>query len=190
MAYLNNEQLVKMGFRSLGVNVKISDKASIYNADKISIGDHSRIDDFCIVSGVVELGRYVHITPMCLIAGGKLGVHLSDFCTLAYGVKVFSQSDDYSGQTMVNSLIDTKYKSEIISRVILEKHVIIGTNSVILPGVVIAEGCSVGAMSLVTKNTSEWGIYIGVPVVRFKDRKQDLLQLEKKFIEETNNAPI
>lgn len=43
---------------------------------------------------------------MCLIAGGTQGVYLDDYVPLAYGVKIFSQSDDYSGQSMCNSLID------------------------------------------------------------------------------------
>jgi len=38
MAYLTKNQLVGMGFRSLGKSVKISDKASIYNCDQIEIG--------------------------------------------------------------------------------------------------------------------------------------------------------
>ena len=50
MAYLTEQQLLNMGFKSLGQNVKISDKAAIYNCDQIQIGDHSRIDDFCVVS--------------------------------------------------------------------------------------------------------------------------------------------
>ena len=70
MAYLSEEQLNAMGFKNLGINVKISDKASIYNCEQITIGDHSRIDDFCVISGKVTIGQYCHITPMCLLAGG------------------------------------------------------------------------------------------------------------------------
>ena len=51
MAYLTEFELKEMGFKRLGKNVKISDKASIYNADQIEIGDNSRIDDFCVISG-------------------------------------------------------------------------------------------------------------------------------------------
>ncbi|NRD70225.1 acyltransferase [Psychrobacter okhotskensis] len=184
MAYLNSEQLREMGFKSLGKNVKISDKASIYNADQIEIGDNSRIDDFCIISGHIQIGSYCHITPMCLLAGGIKGIQLEDFCTLAYGVKVFSQSDDYSGETMVNSLIPKKYKNEKMEKVTLKRQVIVGAGSIIMPGVTIAEGCSIGAMTLVNKSTEAWGIYVGNPARRVKDRKQDLLLLEKTFLEE------
>ena len=97
----------------------------------------------------------IHITPMCLIAGGKPGVYFADFCCLAYGVKVFSQSDDYTGGSLTNSCIPRKYKKEIFESVNIEKHVIIGANSVIFPGVNISEGCSIGAMSLLIKSTEE-----------------------------------
>src|SRR5690625_5800523 len=106
MACLTELELKSMGFKYIGESVKISVKGSIYNADLIEIGDNSRIDDFCVISGKVQIGRFCHITPNCLIAGGKLGIILNDFCTLAYGVKIFSQSDDYSGDrksTRLNS---------------------------------------------------------------------------------------
>lgn len=184
MAYLTIEALESMGFKSVGEGVKISDKASIYNPECIELGDFSRIDDFCVISGSVNIGSYVHVTPMCLIAGGVPGVYLHDFCTLAYGVKVFAQSDDYSGSTMVNSLIPKKYKKELFAKVVLEKQVIVGANATILPGVTISEGCSVGAMSLVNKSTDPWGIYAGNPARRIKERKKDLLELEKQFLKE------
>ena len=181
MAYLTKTELNEMGFKFLGDNVKISDKASIYDAENISIDSFSRIDDFCVISGSIDIGKYVHITPMCLIAGGVNGVVIADFCTLAYGVKIFSQSDDYSGSTMTNSLIPSKYKNEVFSKVTLQKHVILGANSVVLPGVELAEGCSSGAMTLFDKSTSPWGIYVGTPAKRLKERKKELLDLEKQF---------
>jgi len=187
MAYLTIEKLKSLGFKRIGKNVKVSDKASIYDPELITIDDHSRIDDFCVISGKVEIGKYVHITPMCLVAGGEPGVYLSDFCTLAYGVKIFSQSDDYSGETMVNSLVDTHFKSETLSKVTLFKHVVLGANSVVLPGVTIAEGCSAGAMTLFNKSTDEWGVYVGSPAKRIKERKKDLLELEMQFLKEQSS---
>lgn len=187
MAYLNQEQLISLGFKSLGVNVKISEKASIYDCEQIEIGDHSRIDDFCIISGRVKIGKYCHITPMCLVAGGIPGITFSDFTTIAYGVKIFSQSDDYSGDSLTNSLIPKKYKKEIFDPVVLGKHVIVGANSIVMPGVHIGEGCSVGAMSLVNKSTAPWGIYVGTPAKRIKDRKKNIIELEKQFLTEISN---
>lgn len=188
MAYLNNDQLSNMGFKYLGCNIKISDKAAIYDCSRISIGDNSRIDDFCVISGLIEIGKNVHVTPMCLIAGGEQGVMIGDFSTLAYRVSVFSQSDDYLGETMANSTVPQKYKNEYKSQIIIGRHVIIGSGSIIMLGVSLSEGCSIGAMSLVTKNTLAWGVYYGVPAKRIKNRKQDFLRLEKEYLNETNSV--
>lgn len=183
MAFLTEEKLKEMGFKSLGKGVKISDKAAIYNCERISIGDHTRIDDFCVVSGTVTLGRNVHIAIFNNIAGGDLGVTMDDFSGLAYGCHIFAQSDDYTGRTLTNPTVPSEYKNEAKAPVHIGRHVIIGTSSLVLPGVTLADGCSVGAMSMVTKSTEPWGIYFGVPAKRIKNRKQDLLVLEKQYLD-------
>lgn len=184
MAYYTEEQLAQMGFKYLGRNVLISNRAAIYNPEKIEIGDFSRIDDFCVISGVLKIGSYVHIAPHCLVAGGTEGIVMEDFSGLAYYVQVFSQSDDYSGRTLTNPTVDAKYKMEKKSAVNIGRHVIVGSGSVVMPGVQLAEGCSVGALTLVHKSTESWGIYAGNPARRIKERKRDLLQLEVQFLEE------
>lgn len=181
MAYYTDEQLEKLGFKFIGKNIKISDRASIYNYEEIEIDDNSRIDDFCVVSGKIKIGKNVHITPMCLVAGGEKGIVFEDFTTIAYGVQVFTQSDDYSGKTMTNSTIPKKFKNEIMKEVILKKYSIVGAGSIIMPGVILAEGTSIGAMSLVLKSTEAWSIYVGNPAKKLKDRKKDLLELEKLY---------
>jgi len=182
MAYYTLEVLKTMGFKSIGENIKISDKASIYDCEQIEIGDNSRIDDFCVISGNIKIGKNVHITPMCLVAGGEKGITFEDYTTIAYGTQIFTQSDDYSGQTMTNSTIPTKYKNEFKKEVIIKKYSIIGAGSVIMPGSILEEGTSVGAMSLIKSQTEPWSIYVGAPAKRLKDRKKDLLDLEKKYL--------
>ena len=181
MTYYTQEKLNKLGFKSIGKNVKISDKVSIYDCEQMTIGDNSRIDDFCVISGNIQIGSNVHITPMCLIAGGIKGVILEDFTTLAYGVKIFSQSDDYTGETMTNSLIPKKFKREIIEKVLVKQYSIIGSNSVVMPGVILETGTSVGAMSLILSSTSAWGIYYGIPATRIKDRSKKMLEMKIKY---------
>ncbi|MDY6850209.1 MAG: acyltransferase [Thermodesulfobacteriota bacterium] len=190
MAYLSEQTLIGMGFKKLGKNVKISEKASVYDCEKIEIGDYSRIDDFCVVSGNLKIGRNNHITPHCLIAGGEQGIVMADFVTLAYGVQVFTQSDDYSGETMTNSTVPGVYKNEKKEPVIIEKHSIIGAGSIIMPGVHLREGTSIGALSLVLKSTEPWSIYAGSPARKLKDRSKKLLLLEEKYLKEANSKRI
>lgn len=183
MAYFTKEELENLGFKSLGKNVKISDKASIYNCEQIEIGANSRIDDFCVISGKIKIGRNVHIAPFCLVAGGEKGIIFEDFSGLAYQVQVFTQSDDYSGKTLTNPTIPDEYKKEAKKEVIIKKHSIVGAGSIIMPGVILEEGTSVGALSLVRKKTEEWSIYLGNPAKKIMNRKKDLLELEMQYLQ-------
>jgi galactoside O-acetyltransferase len=180
--FLSQAALAEFGFRRLGADVRISDKASIYDPGQIEIGDHSRIDDFCVVSGNVVLGRNVHVAVFCNIAGGEFGVTLEDFSGLAYGCHLFSQSDDYSGRSLTNPTVPDRYKRETKAPILIKRHSIVGTCSVILPGVTLGEGTAVGAMSMVTKSTEPWSIYFGIPAKRLKARRQDLLEGEQQYL--------
>lgn len=187
MAYYMREELTRLGFKHIGKNVKISDKASVYNFDQISIDDNSRIDDFCVISGKITIGKNVHIAPFCLVAGGEKGIIFEDFSGLAYQVQIFTQSDDYSGRTLTNPTIPKKYKKEFMKEIIIGKHSIIGAGSIVMPGVVLGEGTSVGALSLVRKSTEEWSIYLGNPAKKLMNRKKDLLELEEQYLKDEEN---
>lgn len=175
-SFYSREELLEMCFGSLGSNVLISRKTSIYNPEQMHFGNNVRIDDFCCISGSIQVGSNCHITPYCLVAGGDKGIIIGNYCTFAYRVSIFSQSDDYSGESMTNSTVPLQFKKEIKSQINIDNHVIVGSSSVILPGVCLAEGTSIGASSLVLKSTKPWGIYFGVPAKRIKDRSQEVLK--------------
>lgn len=183
MPYYSEKELNELGFKSVGKNVKVSTKSSIYDHEKIEIGDNSRIDDYCVISGNIKIGKNVHITPMCLIAGGEKGIIFCDFTTVSYGVKIFTQSDDYSGDTMTNSTIPKAFKNECKKAITIKSHSIIGAGAIIMPGVTLDEGTSIGAMSLVSKSTEPWGIYAGSPARRIKEKSRLLLKLKDRYLE-------
>lgn len=184
MAMLSVAALKALGFAALGENVQISDRASIYNPTQISIGSNVRIDDFCVISagkGGMHIGNNVHIAAFCsLIGAGK--ITLADFTGLSSRVSIYSSSDDYSGASLTNPTVPEKFTSVQHANVCLEKHVIIGSGTVVLPGVTLHEGVAIGALSLVHKSCSAFGIYAGSPLKRIKERKRDLLALEHDFL--------
>ena len=181
---LSRAAIDEMGFASVGENVQISDRASFYNTAKISLGNNVRIDDFCVLSagiGGILIGDHVHIAVYAsLIGAGK--ITLSDFCNISSRVSIYSSNDDYSGTTMTNPTMPSQYTGVTHANVFIGKHVIVGSGSVILPGITLAEGVAVGALSLVTKSCEAFGIYAGNPAKRLKERKRDLLELEKAFV--------
>ena len=144
------------------------------------IGDHVRIDDFCILSGKISIGSFVHISAYTAIYG-KSGVEINDFVTISGRVLVYSENDDYSGAFMTNPMLPNEYTNVHGAKVVFEKHSIIASGSIILPGVKMGEGACVGAMSLVKSNIAPWTIHAGVPAKFIKDRQKNILELEAKL---------
>lgn len=180
MAFLTRAQLENLGFDSLGDNVLISDRASIYGASRIRIGSNVRIDDFCVLSageGGIEIGNYVHIAVFSLLIGAGR-ITISDYAGVSSRVSIYSSNDDYSGKFMTNPTVPNEYTNVRHADVSLGKHAIVGSGSVILPGIKLYEGAAIGALSMVTKNCDAFGVYMGTPAKKIKERKRDLLNLE------------
>ena len=123
---------------------------------------------------------------MCSLIG-KGRIELQDFCNLSSRVSIYSSSDDYSGESMTNPTVPEAFTHVDHRPVVLERHVIIGSGSVILPGVTIGAGTAVGALCLVAKDLEPFGIYAGSPLKRVKARSQHLLELEKQYLASSND---
>ena len=183
MAFLSRASLDQMGFAHVGENVLISDKASIYGANRISVGDHARIDDFCILSageGGIEIGRHVHIACYVSILGaGK--VTLEDFCGISGRVSIYSSNDDYSGEWLTGPTVASEFTNVTSAAVTVGRHGIVGAGSVILPGVTLGEGCAIASLSLVNRDCDSFVIYAGCPARKVKARSDRLLEIEICF---------
>lgn len=181
-SFLSEDELERIGLKHFGAGVKISRKASIYGAKSISIGNNVRIDDFCILSGMVTLGSNIHIAAYTALYGGKKGIFVDDFANISSRVSIYSVSDDYSGETMTSPVIPDEYKNVTNESVYIGKHVIIGATSVVLPGVDLKEGSSFGCFSFINHDSEPWSINAGIPFKKIKNRSRNLLLKEKDFM--------
>lgn len=184
MAILTVAQIKKVGFKNIGLNVRISDKASIYGAEHIEIGDNVRVDDFCVLSAGkqgIKIGSHIHIAVHSSIIG-QGEVIISDFANISSRVSIYSSNDDYSGLSMTSPVIDNKYTNVKHDKVFIGKHVIVGSGSVVLPGSTINHGAAIGALSMVKAELDEFTIYAGCPLRKIKERKRDILDLEIEFL--------
>lgn len=180
--FYESAELREFGFKRVGRNVKIHSRASVYCPENIEFGDNVRIDDYAVIiaSGPLKIGSYVSIPNFCFI-GSRAGITFGDFSTLAPGVRIFSASDDYHGEKLTNVTVPREMTGGVSAPVEIGRHVIIGANSVLLPGVTLGEGVAVGACSLVKADLAPWGIYAGVPVKRVGERSRKLLELEARL---------
>lgn len=178
--YFTEHELRPMGFKSVGTNVRVAKSCTIIGLANISFGNNVRIDGGVVITAAtapVEIGSYVHIGGYGFLLGAG-GIVIADFCTTSQGVKLYSGSDDYSGETMTNPTVPDVLKKIEIGKIELERHVIVGSTSVVLPGCRLGEGVAVGALSLVNKPLAPWGIYAGTPARRIRERSKNLLKLE------------
>lgn len=185
-SFYSREQLYNIGFQSIGENVYISRKASIYGAEKMFLGSNVRVDDFCILSGSIKMGNYIHIAAYSAVYGGTAGVEINDFVNISSRVTIYAECDDFSGMTMTNPMVPDKYKKVHNEKVVIEKHALIGATTVVLPGVHIEEGGAFGSFSFINHHTEAWSINAGIPCRKIGERKKDLIELEQKFWKDIN----
>jgi galactoside O-acetyltransferase len=141
-------ELRDFGFSAVGTQVRISRKASLYEISG-TLGNHVRVDDFCILKGRLEIGSHVHICGFCSVSGVCGVVRLGDFSTLANRVSVYTGSDDYRADALSSSTVPADCVVTITGNVTLERAALIGAHSVILPGTVVGEAAAIGALCLV-----------------------------------------
>ena len=189
--YYNEHELNNFGFKAVGHNVRIEKKCTIIGLENITIGNNVKIDGYCTIvaarDGWLHLGSFIHIGAYSFLSAGA-GIFMDDFSGLSQGVRIYSVTDDYSGNHLTNPTIPNAFTGITSGTVEICRHVIVGSSSVILPKVKIGEGVSIGALTLVTKNLEPWGIYAGCPAKRLKERSKKILDLEQCLMQGTKST--
>jgi acetyltransferase-like isoleucine patch superfamily enzyme len=159
--------------KQCGVDVRIAPSVVIRYPELVSIGDHVAIDDFTYITTSLELGSYIHVGPHCSIIGGRQSqCVMEDFSGLAAGCRLVCASSDFWGSGLMHPFIPADYRGEVHSApTAFRKYAVLGTGSIVHPGVTVGEGAAVGSASLVLDSLDPWGVYFGVPA-RFHRTRQ------------------
>ncbi len=171
-----------MNFKHMGVGVKIWPLAKIVYPERISLGDFAMIDDYTLVVAgePIILGDYAHVCSYASLLGGET-IILEDFAAVNVGARVFSGTEDYS--TIASVPAPWPYRKPVRAPVKLCRHALLGTHSIVLPGVTIGEGTIVGALSLVKEDLEPWTIYAGIPCRPIGKRdKASVLECERQLL--------
>ncbi len=168
------DQLISSGI-TFGSNVNISNDVIINNPQNIQIGNNVRIDSHCILiagkNNKITIGNNVHIAAGCYLFGSNADIVFEDYSGISPNVVIYTASDDYTEGYMTNPTVDISFRKIKSGDVILKKHVIVGSGSILLPNIILEHGTSVGANSLVTKSTEPFDFIFGSPAKFFKKRK-------------------
>ena len=88
---------------------------------------------FCslINSSKINIGNNVHVGSHSMFYAGKKEIHLQDFSAISAGVKIFTQTDDYSGENYFGPFNKDSTKSGKLQKITIKKYCILGTNVVV-----------------------------------------------------------
>lgn len=156
----------KRDLKYCGKNVIIGKTVRIRRPQDVVIGDNVIIDDFTYIPCALEIGNYTHIGASCTMIGGSGKITIGSFVNIAPSCQIVTASNDYKRGGLVGPAIPAAFADKpIVKPIIIHDYALFGCNTTILPGVVIPEGMSTGAFSLVTKQDyKEWCLYTGIPV--------------------------
>lgn len=175
-----------MGFGSVGSNVDIYSPVVLINPESMFLKSHILISEFAYLAAGrgLHMGHFTHVSTQTVISGGGTCV-LGDFVGLSAGVRLITGSEDIDGGGLTNPTIPREFRSFYRSFVVCERHSFLATNVVVHPGVTIGEGAVVGSGSVVSKDLEPWGIYLGSPPRRIRERPRDtIIELEAELLAE------
>lgn len=181
-SFYTEEELKELGFKSYGKNVLISRFARFYGISNMEIGNNVRIDDFCILSGKIKIGNYVHISAYTALYGSQ-GIEIKDYCGCSARSIIYSAMDDFSGEYMIGPMLPKELTNVTGGPVILEKYVQLGANTTVMPDLTIGEGAVTGSCTLVRHNIEPWTVNIGIPSKVLKKRNDSLKKLSEQINE-------
>ena len=121
---------------------------------------------------------------MVVIFFGTNGITLEDYANFSSRISLYTVSDDFVEGYLTSPMVPDKYKKVLHGPIHFKKHALIGCGSVVLPGVTLGEGSSIGALSVVKKDVEDYAIMAGCPAkkvgMRNKERMMELEQQHRK----------
>jgi acetyltransferase-like isoleucine patch superfamily enzyme len=181
-------ELRDLGIRVLGTDVRVDRSVRFFGAENISLGNRVRIDCFGLLSAGpagIAIGNNVHIAAGCYLFGADAAITLDDFTCLSSVVTLHASTDDFVQGFLTNPTVHFAFRNVTSAPIHLERHALIGSHSVVLPGVTLGYGAAVGACSLVRKSVPSLAVAQGNPChILPMCRNRDLLQdLERQYLE-------
>ena len=162
----------KSKLKYCGKNVIIGKTVRIRKPEDCIIGDNTIIDDFAYISCAIEIGNNCHIASHVSISGGKGKFKMGDYSTLSSHVSIHCASSDYTQTSLdLPSVPEEEQYGGFVEDIELGNYVVIGSHSVILPGVIIPDKVACGAYTLLNKKQyEELSLYVGIPSKFLKKR--------------------
>jgi acetyltransferase-like isoleucine patch superfamily enzyme len=136
----------------------IEDNVDFFPGQYISLGD---------AKSFVEIGHHTHFAPNCILYGWG-GLKIGPYCNIAAHTVFATVGHD----PVIRGEKPMCMVPACSGPITLVEDVWTGANVTITADVTIAKGCIIGANAVLTKSTEPYGLYVGVPARRLRDRQR------------------
>lgn len=157
-----------------GSGLRIGSGVGLRHPETFEIGDGVVIGEQAVIQGrfdgVCVIGDKVWIGPQAFLDARHL--RIGDYVGWGPGAKLLGST--HTGLPSDLPIIATDL---LIAPVVIEAEADIGTNAVVLPGVVVGRGAQVGAGAVVTKDVPPFATVVGCPA-RVTGYRNDLAAKE------------
>ena len=155
--------LFKLQLEKIGTDCLFDIGINITGPRNISIGSRTWIDSYVCISaylGQVKIGNNCHIGPH-VVMGSRKPIIIGDRVGIGAGSKIYSNSEKIqANKFLAGPMIPEDLKGYYSETVVIEDDVLIGANSIILPGVTLGRGSVIGANSVISESVEPWSVVI------------------------------
>lgn len=175
------DEEVKKKLGSCGTGVKIGDGVFFAYPELCHLGNNVRIDRLSTITVGLHTGNNVQITVGAVLGGGKeQKIHMGDWTFIGYHSHIFTASESYDH--LVN---EYWHHGKNVKRgdVYIADYAGIASGVTVMPGVIIPDGCHIGANSFVYSGLEKgkldpWSIYHGNPLNKIRSIDEDMIKRE------------
>lgn len=163
--------------------VKTFEYTKLVGLEQMEFGEKIIIDDFVFLYAKkkIWLGNYIHLGSFTSVTGGG-ELEMQDFTGTSSGVRIVTGSDDFSGGCLAGPTVADEFRNVTTGKVTFERFAFAGANAVVLPGVTIGEGATLGANSVASRDLEPRGVYVGNRRIGWRDREGSL-ETYRRFLE-------
>ena len=151
-------------FVEIGKNSKIWHYCNIFGKEKepTTIGENTQIGGYSEIKYACKIGNNCRFQSHVFVAEY---VTMEDYVFIGPGV-----SFAVDKHPTAEKALEGKWE---LGEILVKKHAVIGSEAIINPDVIIGKGSIIGTGAVVTKNTEDYGVYVGVPAKKVGMRNDE-----------------
>ena len=145
-----------------GYGLEVDNSGSISVGDDVSISCRALLS--CYSGGAINIARNCFFGDNVKVVSERASISIGEDCLIAENVSIRASNHGIRAGTLI------RLQQNVVADITIGKDVWIGCGTTVLAGALIADGCVIGANSVVRGVTEPNAIYAGSPIQKIGHR--------------------